>query len=46
MVTFLIGLVILVVGAAIYGKFCENVFGPDNRETPAYTKQDGWTMSP
>ena len=41
MVTFIIGLAILVVGAAIYGKFCEKVFGPDNRETPAYTKQDG-----
>ena len=41
MVTFLIGLVILFVGAAVYGKFCEKVFGPDDRETPAYTKQDG-----
>ena len=35
MATFLIGLVILFVGAAIYGKFCEKVFGPDDRETPA-----------
>ena len=41
MVTFLLGLVILVVGAIVYGKFCEKVFGPDDRETPAYTKQDG-----
>ena len=41
MVTFLIGLVILFVGAALYGKFCEKVFGPDERETPAYSKQDG-----
>ena len=41
MATFLIGLVILFVGAAIYGKFCEKVFGPDDRETPAYSKQDG-----
>ena len=41
MVTFLLGLVILVIGAAIYGKFCEKVFGPDDRKTPAYTKQDG-----
>ena len=41
MVTFIIGLVILVVGAIVYGKFCEKVFGPDDRETPAYTKQDG-----
>ena len=41
MVTFILGLVILFVGAAIYGKFCEKVFGPDDRETPAYSKQDG-----
>ena len=41
MTTFVIGLVILFVGAALYGKFCEKVFGPDDRETPAYSKQDG-----
>lgn len=41
MITFLIGLVILFGGAAIYGRFCEKVFGPDDRKTPAYTKQDG-----
>ena len=41
MTTFIIGLVILFGGAAIYGKFCEKVFGPDGRETPAYSKQDG-----
>ena len=41
MATFILGLVILVGGAAIYGRFCEKVFGPDDRQTPAYTKQDG-----
>ena len=41
MVTFIIGLVVLVVGAYLYGKLCEKVFGPDNRKTPAYAKQDG-----
>ncbi|MDO4315156.1 MAG: carbon starvation CstA family protein [Oscillospiraceae bacterium] len=41
MATFIIGLVILFGGAALYGKFCEKVFGPDDRETPAYSKQDG-----
>ena len=41
MVTFFIGLFILIIGAAVYGKFCEHVFGPDDRETPAYYKQDG-----
>ena len=41
MLTFIIGLAILFVGGALYGKFCETVFGPDDRETPAYAKQDG-----
>ena len=41
MATFILGLVILVVGAYAYGKFCEKVFGPDDRKTPAYTKEDG-----
>ena len=41
MATFILGLVILVVGAFLYGKLCEKVFGPDDRQTPAYTKQDG-----
>ena len=41
METFLIGLVILFGGAFLYSKFCEKVFGPDDRSTPAYAKQDG-----
>ena len=41
MITFIIGLVILFVGAALYGRFCEKVFGPDDRKTPAYEKEDG-----
>jgi len=41
LVTFIIGLAVLVVGAYLYGKLCEKVFGPDDRKTPAYTKQDG-----
>ena len=41
MVTFIIGLVIMIGGAALYSKLCEHVFGPDDRQTPAYTKQDG-----
>ena len=39
--TFIIGLIILVGGGALYGRFCERVFEPDDRETPAYAKQDG-----
>jgi len=41
MTTFFIGLVILVVGGALYGKLCTTVMGPDERRTPAYTKADG-----
>ncbi|MQN01116.1 MAG: carbon starvation protein A [Lachnospiraceae bacterium] len=41
MATFIIGLVILIGGGALYGHFCERVFEPDDRETPAYAKQDG-----
>ena len=41
MATFMIGLVILIVGGLIMGKLCDHVFQPDDRETPAYSKQDG-----
>lgn len=37
MITFLIGLAILFVGGFFYGKYCDKVFGPDDRETPAIT---------
>lgn len=41
MTTFIIGLLILIVGGAVYGKYCEKVFGPDDRETPATAMADG-----
>ncbi|MCR5194884.1 MAG: carbon starvation protein A [Pseudobutyrivibrio sp.] len=41
MITFLIGIAILVVGGSFYGRFCEKVFQPDDRKTPAYAKNDG-----
>ncbi len=41
MITFIIGLVILAVGGALYGKVCEKAFGPDDRETPAVRLNDG-----
>lgn len=41
MITFIIGLVILFVGAAIYGTICERVMNPNpNVKTPAIAKQD------
>lgn len=42
MLTFFLCLIALIVGYLVYGKFVDNIMGPDaNRETPAYTKQDG-----
>lgn len=46
MATFMIGLAILICGGFLYGALCERVFGPDNRETPAYAKQDGVDFVP
>ncbi len=42
MITFLLSILILILGYFIYGKFVEKIFGADpNRDTPAITKQDG-----
>ena len=41
MLTFVIGLAILFIGGGLYGAFCQKVFCPDDRKTPAYTKNDG-----
>jgi carbon starvation protein CstA len=41
MLSFIICLAILICGYFTYGKFVENTFGPDDRETPAVTINDG-----
>ena len=41
MLSFVISLLALVVGYAIYGRVVERIFGPDDRETPAVTLTDG-----
>ncbi|WP_054636910.1 carbon starvation protein A [Thalassobacillus sp. C254] len=42
MITFLISIVILIIGYFTYGKFVEKVFGvKDKRMTPAYSVNDG-----
>ena len=46
MITFVIGLVILIAGGIIYGGFCQKVFKPDDRPTPAFTKGDGVDFVP
>ena len=40
MATFLIGLVILFVGAAIYGKFCEKAVPASQEKSAAKAKKD------
>ena len=46
MKTFLIGILILIVGGAVYGRLVEHIFSPDERKTPAYAKQDGVDFVP
>ncbi|MBP3873199.1 MAG: carbon starvation protein A [Lachnospiraceae bacterium] len=41
MISFFICLLILVCGYFTYGKFVDNTFGPDDRETPAVAINDG-----
>ncbi len=41
MISFLVALVILLVGFLTYGKLVEKVFGPDDRKTPAIEINDG-----
>ena len=41
MITFIAGLLILAVGGMVYGRFCEHIFGPDDRKTPALVRNDG-----
>ena len=46
MVTFLAGIVILVLGYIFYSKYVEKQFMPDNRETPAAKDYDGVDFVP
>ena len=41
MVSFVISLVVLVLGYFLYGRLTEKVFGPDDRKTPAIAINDG-----
>lgn len=46
MITFTLCLLLLIVGYFTYGRFMERVFGPDDRRTPAVTKNDGVDYMP
>lgn len=41
MISFLLSVLLLILGYLLYGRLTEKVFGPDGRETPAVTKEDG-----
>ena len=46
MITFLLALIILVVGYATYGAFVERLLPPDERKTPAVEHPDGIDFVP
>lgn len=47
MVTFIIAIIALIIGYMLYGKLAERIIAPDsNRQTPAYTMQDGVDYMP
>lgn len=46
MLLFILGMALLIVGGFIYGKVCEKIFGPDDRETPAVRNYDGIDFVP
>lgn len=47
MVTFIVSLMLLVLGYVLYGAFVDRVFGSDSqRQTPCYTSQDGVDYMP
>ena len=46
MITFLLGIAILIVGAFIYGRVCEKVMNPTDRKTPAVERSDGVDFVP
>ena len=46
MITFLISIIILILGYIYYGRYVEKIFKPDNRETAAHKNSDGVDFVP
>ncbi|MBR2068847.1 MAG: carbon starvation protein A [Candidatus Gastranaerophilales bacterium] len=46
MITFILGILILVLGYAFYSKYIESLFSPDERKTPALEISDGVDFVP
>ena len=46
MYSLILSFAVLIIGYNTYGKSIERVFDPDDRDTPAYTRQDGVDFIP
>ena len=46
MISLLLSFAVLIAGYFLYGRVVEKVFAPDDRKTPAYTRQDGVDFLP
>ena len=46
MISLILSFAVLIVGYLVYGRVVEKVFAPDERKTPAYTKEDGVDFIP
>ena len=46
MISFVVSVIVLMIGYQIYGRITEKVFGPDDRKTPAITMEDGVDFVP
>ena len=46
MISLILSFAVLVAGYLLYGRLVEKVFAPDDRRTPAFTKQDGVDFIP
>ena len=46
MVSLALSFTVLIAGYLVYGRFVEKVFAPDDRETPAFARQDGVDFIP
>lgn len=46
MISLILSFAVLIAGYLIYGRVVEGVFAPDERKTPAYTRNDGVDFMP
>ena len=46
MISLILSFAVLIVGYFVYGRIIEGVFAPDDRQTPAYTRNDGVDFMP